>query len=156
MKAQGLARIGKDAEVRFTPNGTAVANVTLAFTYGKKGDDGKRPTQWVDASIWGQRAEPMAPYLTKGKQIVAYLEDVHIQTYTKNDGTTNAKMVARLADFEFVSEGSGDGQRTAPAQRQAPAPAPAPRQAGGGGFENMNDDIPFADPMKRRAFALSI
>jgi single-strand DNA-binding protein len=156
MKAQGLARIGKDAEVRFTPGGTAVANVTLAFTYGKKGDDGKRPTQWVDASIWGQRAEPMAPYLTKGKQIVAYLEDVHIQTYTKNDGTTNSKMVARLADFEFVSDGSGDGQRSAPAQRQAPAPAPAPRQAGGGGFEDMSDDIPFADPMKRRAFALSI
>lgn len=154
MKAQGLARIGKDAEVRFTPGGTAVANVTLAFTYGKKGDDGKRPTQWVDASIWGQRAEPMAPYLTKGKQIVAYLEDVHLQTYTKNDGTTNSKMVARLADFEFVSEGSGDGQRAAPAPRQAPAPAP--RQAGGGGFEDMSDDIPFADPMKRRAFALSI
>ena len=61
MKAQGLARIGKDAEVRFTPGGTAVANVSLAFTYGKKGDDGKRQTQWVDASIWGQRAEPMAP-----------------------------------------------------------------------------------------------
>ena len=139
MKAQGLARIGKDAEVRFTPSGTAVANVSLAFTYGKKGDDGKRPTQWVDASIWGQRAEPMAPYLTKGKQIVAYLEDVHIQTYTKNDGTTNSKMVARLADFEFVSDGSSDGQRTAPAQRQAPAP----RQAGGSGFDDMGDDIPF-------------
>jgi single-strand DNA-binding protein len=143
MKAQGLARIGKDAEVRFTPGGAAVANVTLAFTYGKKGEDGKRPTQWVDASIWGQRAEPMAPYLTKGKQIVAYLEDVHIQTYTKNDGTTNAKMVARLADFEFVSEGSGDGQRAAPAQRQALAPrqAPAPQ---GSGFDDMGDcDIPF-------------
>lgn len=142
MKAQGLARIGKDAEVRFTPSGTAVANVSLAFTYGKKGDDGKRPTQWVDASIWGQRAEPMAPYLLKGKQIVAYLEDVHLQTYTKNDGTTNSKMVARLADFEFVSEGSGDGQLAAPAQRQAPAPrqAQAPQ---GSGFDDMDDDIPF-------------
>lgn len=151
MKAQGLARIGKDAEVRFTPSGTAVANVSLAFTYGKKGDDGKRPTQWVDASIWGQRTEPMAPYLLKGKQIVAYLEDVHMQTYTKGDGTTNTKMVARLADLEFVSDGYSDGQRAAPAK-----PAPAPRQAGGSGFDDMDDDIPFADPMKRRAFALSV
>lgn len=141
MKAQGLARIGKDAEVRFTPGGTAVANVSLAFTYGKKGDDGKRPTQWVDASIWGQRAEPMAPYLTKGKQIVAYLEDMHLQTYTKNDGTTNSKMVARLADFEFVSEGSSDGQRAAPAQRQAPAPRQAPESSG---FDDMDEsDVPF-------------
>lgn len=133
MKAQGLARIGKDAEVRFTPGGTAVANVSLAFTYGKKGD---RPTQWVDASIWGQRAEPMAPYLTKGKQIVAYLEDVHLQTYTKGDGTTNTKMVARLADLEFVSDGSDHK----PTQKPQSAPQSKPQ---GSGFDDFPDDIEF-------------
>ena len=51
MKAQGLARIGKDAEVRYTPGGTAVANVSLAFTFGKKGDDGKRPTPSLASRI---------------------------------------------------------------------------------------------------------
>lgn len=138
MKAQGLARIGKDAEVRFTPGGTAVANVSLAFTYGKKGDDGKRPTQWVDASIWGQRAEPMAPYLLKGKQIVAYLEDVHLQTYTKGDGTQNTKMVARLADLEFVSDNSDHK----PTQKPQSAPQSKPQ---GSGFDDMDNDldIPF-------------
>jgi single-strand DNA-binding protein len=142
MKAQGLARIGKDAEVRYTPGGTPVANVSLAFTFGKKGDDGKRPTQWVDASLWGQRAEGMAPYLLKGKQIVAYLEDVTMQSYTKGDGTTNTKMVARLADLEFVADGSDSGQRAAPTQpqRQAPRQTPAPQ---GSGFDDMDDDIPF-------------
>ena len=138
MKAQGLARIGKDAEVRFTPGGTAVANVSLAFTYGKKGDDGKRPTQWVDASIWGQRAEPMAPYLTKGKQIVAYLEDVHLQTYTKGDGTQNTKMVARLADLEFVA----GGEQASSQPKPQPKPQAAP-QSQGSGFDDMEDDIPF-------------
>ena len=138
MKANGLARIGKDAEVRFTPGGTAVANVSLAFTYGKKGDDGKRPTQWVDASIWGQRAEPMAPYLLKGKQIVAYLEDVHLQTYTKGDGTQNTKMVARLADLEFVA---GSEQASSQPKPQ-PRPQAAP-QSQGSGFDDMDDDIPF-------------
>lgn len=137
MKAQGLARIGKDAEVRFTPGGTAVANVSLAFTYGKKGDDGKRPTQWVDASIWGQRAEPMAPYLLKGKQIVAYLEDVHLQTYTKGDGTQNTKMVARLADLEFVSDGS-DHKPT-----QKPQSATQSKPSQDSGFDDFPDDIPF-------------
>jgi single-strand DNA-binding protein len=137
MKAQGLARIGKDAEVRYTPGGTAVANVSLAFTYGKKGDDGKRPTQWVDASIWGQRAEPMAPYLLKGKQIVAYLEDVHLQTYTKGDGTQNTKMVARLADLEFVSDGS-DHKPT-----QKPQNAAQSKPAQGSGFDDFPDDIEF-------------
>ncbi|MFN5329249.1 MAG: single-stranded DNA-binding protein [Planctomycetota bacterium] len=142
MKANGLARIGKDAEIRFTKDGTAVANVSLAFTYGKKGDDGKRPTQWVEASLWGQRAESMKDYLTKGKQIVAYLEDVSLQTYTKGDGTQQTKMVARLSDLEFVSE--GDGQRAAPAQpqRQPQRQTSAPQ---GSGFDDMENDldIPF-------------
>ena len=137
MKAQGLARIGKDAEVRYTPGSTAVANVSLAFTYGKKGDDGKRQTQWVDASLWGQRAEGMAPYLLKGKQIVAYLEDVHLQTYTKGDGTTNTKMVARLADLEFISDNS-DHKPT-----QKPQSAPQSKPAQDSGFDDFPDDVPF-------------
>lgn len=136
MKANGLARIGKDAEVRYTPGGAAVANVSLAFTYGKKGDDGKRPTQWVDASLWGQRVESLAPYLTKGKQIVAYLEDVHIQTYTKGDGTQASKMAARIADLEFVA--SGEQAESQP----KPKPQAAPAQQQGSGFEDF-DDIDF-------------
>lgn len=135
-KMHGLARIGKDAEVRFTPGGTAVANVSLAFTYGKKGDDGKRPTQWVDASLWGQRVESLAPYLTKGKQIVAYLEGVHIQTYIKGDGTQASKMAARIADLEFVA--GGEQAESQP----KPKPQAAPAQQQGSGFEDF-DDIDF-------------
>jgi single-strand DNA-binding protein len=138
MKANGLARIGKDAEVRYTPGGAAVANVSLAFTYGKKGDDGKRPTQWVDASLWGPRVESLAPYLTKGKQIVAYLEDVHIQTYTKGDGTQASKMAARIADLEFVA----GGEQAESQPRQQPKPQAA-SQSQGSGFDDMSDDIPF-------------
>ncbi|MFN7302321.1 MAG: single-stranded DNA-binding protein [Bacteroidota bacterium] len=136
MKANGLARIGKDAEVRYTPGGAAVANVSLAFTYGKKGDDGKRPTQWVDASLWGQRVESLAPYLTKGKQIVAYLEDVHIQTYIKGDGAQASKMAARIADLEFVAGGEQAESQPKPKPQAAP-------QSQGSGFDDMEDDIPF-------------
>jgi single-strand DNA-binding protein len=136
MKANGLARIGKDAEVRYTPGGAAVANVSLAFTYGKKGDDGKRPTQWVDASLWGQRAESLAPYIKKGGQIVAYLEDVSIQTYVKGDGTSATKMVARLVDLEFVSGGEQASSQP------KPKPQAAPAQQQGSGFDDF-DDIDF-------------
>jgi single-strand DNA-binding protein len=138
MKANGLARIGKDAEVRYTPGGAAVANVSLAFTYGKKGDDGKRPTQWVDASLWGQRAESLAPYIKKGGQIVAYLEDVSIQTFTKGDGTQATKMVARLVDLEFVA----GGEQASSQPKPQPKPQAAP-QSHGSGFDDMDDDIPF-------------
>jgi single-strand DNA-binding protein len=138
MKANGLARIGKDAEVRYTPGGAAVANVSLAFSYGKKGDDGKRPTQWVDASLWGQRAESLAPYIKKGGQIVAYLEDVSIQTFTKGDGTQATKMVARLVDLEFVSGGEQASSQPKPQPRPQAAP-----QSQNSGFDDFDSDIPF-------------
>ena len=138
MKAHGICRVGRDAEVRFTPGGAAVANVSLAFTYGKKGDDGKRPTQWVDASLWGQRAESLAPYIKKGGQIVAYLEDVSIQTYVKGDGTQATKMVARLVDLEFVSGGEQASSQPKPQPRPQAAP-----QSQGSGFDDFDSDIPF-------------
>jgi single-strand DNA-binding protein len=136
MKANGLARIGRDVELRHTPNGEAVANLSLAFTYGKRDSDGKRPTQWVEAALWGKRAESLAPYLLKGQQVVAYLEDVSIQTFRKQDGTDGVKLAARVGDLELIA---GQGEAQAP----APTRAPAPRPAAPSGFDDMDDDIPF-------------
>jgi single-strand DNA-binding protein len=82
----GLARIGRDVEVRNTTGGDAVASVSLAFSYGRKGDDGKKPVQWVDGALWGKRAEALAPYLTKGTLVTVALEDAHIETFKKNGG----------------------------------------------------------------------
>ena len=151
MKAQGLARIGKDAEVRFTQGGDAVASISLAFNYGKKDPQtGKKPTQWVDAALWGKRAESLAPYLKKGTQIVAYLEDVHIETFTKQDGTQASKLAAKLADLELVSGSQEEPQQYQQAPQQAPQqqapqrppmrPIPPPK---GNGFDDMDDDVPF-------------
>jgi single-strand DNA-binding protein len=137
MKANGLARIGRDVELRHTPNGEAVANLSLAFTYGKRGADGKRPTQWVEAALWGKRAESLAPYLLKGQQVVAYLEDVSIQTFRKQDGTDGVKLAARVGDLELIA---GQGEAQAPAPTRAPAPAAARPSSG---FDDMADDIPW-------------
>jgi single-strand DNA-binding protein len=135
MKAQGLARIGRDAELRRTPNGDAVLSLALAFTYGRKGDDGNRPTQWVEAALWGKRGETLAQYLVKGSQVVAYLEDVHIQTYEGKNGTAS-KLVAKVADLELVGG-------SAPKQA-APAPKPKPQPKASAGFDDMDtDSIPF-------------
>lgn len=46
-----LCRIGNDPEVRFIQSGDAVLSLSLAYAYGRKGSDGKRPTQWLDAAI---------------------------------------------------------------------------------------------------------
>lgn len=143
MHATGLATIGRDVEVRYTAENQAVANVSLAFSYGKKGADGKRPTQWVDASLWGKRAEALAEYLRKGTKVYAVLEEVHIETFTRQDNTTSSKLAARIADLQLAGS-------LAPAAAPAPAPrapAPAPRPAvpapAPAGFDDMGDDCPF-------------
>ncbi len=146
MKAFGLARLGRDAEIRTTSQGESVATLALAFSYGRKGSDGNRPTQWVDAALWGKRAEALAPYLLKGGLVSVSLEDVHIETYQGKNGEAS-KLVGRVVDVELA----GGGERAAspaPAPRAAPRPAPAP--AAGSGFDDMTDDIPFRDPMSYR------
>lgn len=143
----GLARLGRDAEVRYTQGGDAVAGLALAFSYGKKGADGNRPTQWLDASLWGQRAESLASFLTKGTALSVTVDDVHIETYDRNGGGQGFRLVGRVSSLEFA--GGGQQQQTQQqTQRQAPPTRPAPQrppapQPSGGDFADMDDDIPF-------------
>lgn len=169
----GICRIGRDCELRRTPNGDAVTNLSLAFNYGQKDQQtGNKPTMWIEGSLWGKRAEALAPYLLKGTQVSIVAEEPHIETYEGKNGP-GSKLVARIMSIDFAGpppDRQGDGgQRQAPQQgqqRQAPqqaggyqnqpqgrGPAPqqrqAPQQAGGqpaqpgSGFEGMDDDIPW-------------
>lgn len=136
----GLARIGRDAEVRFLADGTAVTNVSLAFSYGRKGQDGNRLTQWVDAAMFGKRAEALAPYLLKRGVVSVTVDDIHIETYQGKNGE-GTKLVGSISQIELAGGGQAAGetqqQRPAPTQQQRQAPKPAPN------FSDMDDDIPF-------------
>ncbi|WP_442592528.1 single-stranded DNA-binding protein [Parapusillimonas sp. JC17] len=143
----GLARLGRDAETRYTPQGDAVTELSLAFTYGKKGQDGNRPTQWVKGSMWGQRGETLAPYLLKGTQVYVVLDEAHIQTFQKQDGGQGVALVGKVSAVEFASrpEGSGQGQQQT-SQREAPPrqqQRPAAPQAPAANLADLDDDIPF-------------
>jgi len=114
-----VGRIGRDTEVRFTPAGDAVANLAIACEYGRKGQDGKRPTQWVDATLWGKQAEAMAPYLVKGQQIHFTIDDAHVETYSKSDGTQGTKLTGKVIIIKFAgSPPANDGQQQARPQQQ--------------------------------------
>jgi single-strand DNA-binding protein len=142
MKTIGLARLGRDAEIRYTPGGDAVCNLSLAVNYGQKGQDGNRPTQWIDASLWGKQAEALAQYLTKGSVHCFVLSDIHIEKYQSQNGEGH-KLVARVDGVELGPRAAG-GQDSAPPQRQAPqqnTPRPQPKPAPN--FSDMDDDIPF-------------
>ena len=157
LNAIAHGRIGRDAELRFIPSGEAVADIAIACNYGRK-VDGEQPTQWIKATIWGKQAEALAPYLTKGKGIVAVLQDVNIQEFDGKNGKGHS-LVGRVVSIEFsISQPRSDeaeAEAPAPAPRRAPAPAPQrfsrPGSAAGHGtvgnpptgFDDMDDDIPF-------------
>jgi single-strand DNA-binding protein len=142
----GVARIGNEPVARYTPDGKAVMDISLAFDYGRKGSDGRRPTQWINAAMWGDRVEKLQPYLSKGSQVFVTLSEPHIETYDKKDGSGQGfSLRARITELEFVGgrrdESSADapdmgGGSSAPA-RPAKAAAKAP------GFDELDDDIPF-------------
>lgn len=149
----GLARLGRDPELRYTNSGDAVANLSLAFSWGKRDEAGKRATTWVDASLWGKRAEALAPFLMKGGQVAVSMEDLHIETFQGRNGESQ-KLVARILDIDLAGGGE-QGQPRPPAQPSRPparaASAPAPRTpataaaptGGGSGFDDLDGDIPF-------------
>lgn len=142
MLLTGIARLGRDADIRFTPAGEKVTNLALAFNYGKKGADGKRPAQWVEGALWGDRAEALKPYLLKGTSIGVTLADPHIETYTHN-GEKREKLVGRIIDLEFANgpKPAQAGQGTTPTQPATPTQAQA--ATGGQGFPDFIDDVPF-------------
>lgn len=141
--AFGQARIGRDVEIRKTPSGESVANVSLAFNYGRKGQDGKYPSQWVEGVMWGKTAETLAQYLTKGTTVTVSLEDVHTESYQNTrDNTTGTKLVGRIQSINLGARPS-DPAAAPPPPARAPAPAPRPPAAAPSGFADMDDDIPF-------------
>ena len=134
----GLARLGRDCELRSTQDGTPVASLSLAMDY-RAGRE--KETQWVQGDLWGKMAEALAQYLVKGKLVCVTLDDVHIEEYPKRDGGTGTKLVGRVSKLELAGGGRDDGERTAPpAQRQAPKPAP---KSSADAFGDMDDDVPF-------------
>ena len=136
MKLIGLGRLGRDAELRYTTTGRQVASLSLAYNYGRKDD---RHSQWIEASLWGDRAERLAPYLLKGTLIHVILCDVHVETYAGRSGP-DTKLAGTVMDIEFASgKRADDGQKPVPAQRPAPAQKPQ-KQASA---YDEDDDIPF-------------
>jgi single-strand DNA-binding protein len=132
MQLIGLCRLGRDASLKNYGGGTSVLQMAVAYSFGKE-----KQTQWIDVSMFGARAEKVAPYMLKGTAIVAYIEDVHVRTYQKKDGTQGASLSGILSSFEFAGKSSGSSGE--PAQ---PAPVAA-KPALPGAFDDMSDSIPF-------------
>jgi single-strand DNA-binding protein len=129
-----VGNLGKDPEVRFTPNGRALAKFPVATSERWTDQDGNKQerTEWHNVVVWGKQAETCGQYLSKGRQV--FVEgSIRSRQYDDKDGNKRyiTEIVAR--DVRFL----GGGGR---APQEAAVSAPPGEE---GGAPPEEDDIPF-------------
>jgi single-strand DNA-binding protein len=144
-KIQIIGNLGRDPELRYTPNGRPVAGFTVAVnqsTRNQQTNEWIESTDWFRVSVWGERGERVAETLRKGSRVFV---DGRFKTreFEGNDGQKRMSLEITAdtvmgLDKREQAEGTFAG---APAASAAPAAAGAPRS---GGFDESEiDDLPF-------------
>lgn len=135
-----VGNLGRDAELRYTPSGTAVAKFSIATTevWNDKSGQRQERTEWHNIDLWGKPAESLSEYLTKGKQV--YVEG-RLQTdeYTDKEGAK--RKTTRVRCDRVVLLGGGGGRSASPGRGEAAA-----GQAPSSDLSSeplTDDDIPF-------------
>lgn len=167
-----VGSLGRDPEVRYMPNGEAVANFSIATTDSWKDKSGvkQEKTEWHNIVMYRRLAEIAGEYLKKGRPV--YIEG-RLQTRKwEKDGVTRytteivgdqMQMLGSGRDNQGSSDGGSDGgydgqqdsQSQAPAQRPQQTTAPAAASTGGGSnYADFDDDIPFAGIRGRALYVI--
>ena len=131
-----LGNLTRDPQVRFTPGGTAVAELGMAVNrswFDKQTNQKKEETTFVDVTLWGKQAELAGEYLAKGRSV---LIEGRLQLDSWEDKTTGEKrqkLKVVAESMQFV--GSGPKQGGSPKKEEDAAPEPD--------FPIPDDDVPF-------------
>ncbi len=140
-----IGRVGRDPEIKYTPNGSPVAKFSLATdeSYKDRNGEQQRRTEWHNIVAWSKLAEICGEYLTKGKQI--YIEgSIRSRQWEDQSGNkrTSYEIVARTmqmlgsrADSERGASAPASQER-ASQERATPPPPPSDDAI-------TDDDIPF-------------
>jgi single-strand DNA-binding protein len=152
-----VGNLGRDPELRYTPQGTAVCSFTMASNERRrdKGGEQQDVTTWFRVTVWGKQAENVSRYLSKGRKV--YLEGrLHVEEWTDRDGKPRQSLEVNASEVQFL-DGAGGGAEGIPVRQQSGG-APAggggggggqqPRGGGGGGRPAQepdieDDEIPF-------------
>ena len=132
-----VGNLGRDPELRYTPQGTPVCSFTLATNERRKDRAGESQdvTTWFKITLWGRQAETAAQYLSKGRPV--YIEGrLRVEEWTDRDGRQRHTLEVHATDMQFIG-GRGD-ESAAPRAESAPASRAEPAEA-----DIADDDIPF-------------
>lgn len=140
-----IGRLGKDVDMRYLPNGEAVASFSIAVgsQWKDKAGSKQEATEWVNVSAFGKLGEICGQYLKKGSQIFVSGR-MKTEKYQK-DGVDrySTKIVADRMQMLGGQPGGSDNGQSRPATAPAQRPQPSPRGGGASGFDDLEDDIPF-------------
>lgn len=125
--------LGKDAETRHTAQGKAVVQFTVAV---KSGYGDKAAITWARCSLWGDRGEAVAKYLTKG-QLVGITGEAELKEFTNKEGNKQSSLEVRVNDLTLL--GGKQEKAEAPQRPVERNAAPAPK----GALDDFLDDLPF-------------
>jgi single-strand DNA-binding protein len=144
-----IGNLGKDPELRYTPNGQPVASFSLATTerWNDKNNQKQEKTEWHNIVVWGKLAELVNQYLKKGRS--AYIEGrITNRSWDDRDGNKKyrTEIVANQIQFLSGNQGGGDASAiTEPAQVSDAQfdQSPGPEQNASAQNTAVNDDLPF-------------
>ena len=107
-KVELLGRVGIEPEMRYTPGGTAVANIRLATDRYRR--DAEDETDWHTVVVWNKLAEAVNDYVTKGQRLYVSGRLVH-SSWEGDDGQRRYRAEVHAQDVVFLD--SANGQPTA-------------------------------------------
>lgn len=149
-KVQIIGNLGRDPEIRYSPDGAAICNVSIATTSSWKdrvSGEKREEVEWHRVVFYNRLAEIAGEYLKKGRSV--YIEG-RLKTRKWQDKDTGADRYSTdiVADQMQMLGGreddsGGQAPRQAPQQRQQSAPTPQQQPQPGANLADMDDDVPF-------------
>jgi len=145
-----IGNLTRDPEIRYTPKGTAVADIGLAVNRVFTGEDGEKREEvtFVDVVLWSRLAEIAEQYLKKGRPV--FIEGrLQLDSWDdKQTGQKRSRLRVVAENLQLLgSRGEGDPGGASgsppPARRSAPAPAPKANPPRDPDLDTEPDDIPF-------------
>jgi len=135
-----VGNLGRDPELRYTPQGTPVCSFSLA-TNEKRRDrttgENTDITTWFRVTLWGRQAETASQYLTKGRPV--YIEGrLRVEEWTDRDGKQRHTLEVHATDMQFIGGGRSEDAGAPPNARAAAAGEPMPAAP-----DLTDDDVPF-------------
>jgi single-strand DNA-binding protein len=135
-----VGRLTRDAELKYTNNGTALSKFSLAVNRSiKRGDQWTDEVSFFDCTLWGKQAEAVSQYLTKGKQVA--IDGELRQNRWEQDGQNRSKVEINANNLQLLGGSGGRGGQGAGGQDRNFAPSES--QNYGGDNDTFDDDIPF-------------